>query len=173
MRVRLHSHLRVVREARMELLTRPNSLAPWAPRPPLLAGLREAAEGSAELLLFSRSPDTDLDEILAALWVFERCGGRASSVYVATACPDAEWTAELRRRGVAGIFVGRRTRTGIEIEREVPRRVCPSLHARRVPGGALSVCGEHADRRVLADVHHARWCLGEFERCPSRARSHG
>jgi hypothetical protein len=157
----------------MELLTRPNSLAPWAPQPSVLAGLREAAEGSSEVLFFSRSPDTEIEELLTAVWLFERCGGSAARVYAATSCPDADWIERARACRLAGIFVGRLSRSGLAIEREVPRRVCPALHARGSSAGALSVCGEHADRRVLADAHHARWCLAEFERCPARRRSHG
>ena len=157
----------------MELLTRPNSLAPWTPGPSLLAGLREAAERSTELLLYCRSPDAERGEVPAAVWLFERCGGSAARVYAAAACPDAEWIAAVRRSGVAGIFLARLSRTGIVVEREVPRRICPSLHARGGAAVTFSVCGEHADRRVLADAHHARWCLDDFERCPSRQRSDG
>jgi hypothetical protein len=157
----------------MELLTRPDSLTPWVPSASPLAALRAAAEGSSEVLLFSPSPAADFDELAAALWLLQRCGGRASRVSAATPFPDADWIAALRRSGVGGIFVARRGRRGVVLGREVPLRVCPSLHARGGFADANSVCGEHHDRRVLADVHFSRWCLADFERCPGRVRSHG
>jgi hypothetical protein len=157
----------------MELLTRPNSMTPWSPSTSLLADLLAAVERSTELLLYSPSPALELDEVSAAVRLFERCGGGASRLFAATPFPDADWVAVLRRSGIGGIFVARRVRTGVVLGREVPLRVCPALHARGAFADTSCVCGAHGDRRVLADVHLARWCLADFDRCPGRVRGDG
>jgi hypothetical protein len=156
----------------METFVHTPGRADWQLAGGVLRGLRLAAESACEVILLSESPVAELDEILAAAWLFERAGGRAGQLSIASPYPAACWVDAVRAFGVKRVFaVSHRATSGPERLTgmiEVPLQLCPSLAIQVLRDATLSVCGQRASHRVLVPHHFVSRCFSDWSHCGRR-----
>jgi len=131
-----------------------------------------AGPAVAQVLVVESDPDED-EQILAAIRLTRRLASPAVTVVAGSEHPSADWRESVRRAGADRALLvplatkrGRRMSGPLEGAQELGDGICPELHALHDPRCALSVCGRHSDRMVLARHHFVRWCLAGKETCP-------
>jgi hypothetical protein len=114
------------------------------------------------------------DELLpAAIGLARRLADGPITVIAGSTHPCALWLQSVRRAGadralfLSSVGTRRCDDPPLDGAVELGEGICPALHARDAQKTALSVCGRHRDRMILARHHFDRWCLAAKDECPS------
>jgi hypothetical protein len=135
----------------------------WRRSRGLLTGIASLLDDSVEAVLLVGDGHHP-DDATAAVRVARALGDERTAVLAATPHPSARWASSVHEAGAARLLLAERgDPAGYE---EITLPICPALHASTGDGVALSVCGRHGDRMVLAATHLQRWCLGHNGACP-------
>ncbi|MBN2718187.1 MAG: hypothetical protein JXX14_20245 [Deltaproteobacteria bacterium] len=156
----------------MEIWTRYNSQIEWRQWPKILSGIEGLLQDEpVEVLFLSERPLHEIDQFISGIAIVRRICGESVSVIVASPYPSEQWISRLRTVGIDQVWTvsSRQQRYGQVSPEQVSQltnAACPALHAREHGGKAISVCGCHSDRMVLAHHHLKRWCLKNKDECP-------
>jgi len=137
-----------------------------------LDAVASASPPVVRVLVIGNGPEQDA-ELLAIVRLTRRLAGGPVTVLAATGHPSARWRESVCQAGAdrALLVPGPTERAWqkkdpLDGAIEIGGTVCPELHARHEEQHALSVCGRHENRMVLAAHHFVRWCLAAKEECP-------
>ena len=154
----------------------------WVAYPSVIQGLRASTISSGYLLLLSENPGTEVADIAAFAELFAAAGGNTERLRVASPCPSLEWIRSVWAAGCGKLsFCAASVAPGVrQLDRgslaEVPRDICPALHARLFDGRPTSVCGNRLDRLVLGPHWISSQCFGRWSECrwavAARAAAH-
>jgi hypothetical protein len=156
----------------MDAATRERGQSEWHLWPSPMVGISAALGPDVEaVLLFSRRPDTELDELLAAVRLI-RERGVPKAITVGSPHPAVAWVTQVRAAGAEQILVLERLdpvgeRLAGERAAQVATELCPALQIRTESAVTVSVCADH-HRLVLVHHHLERWCLHDGRGCPHR-----
>jgi hypothetical protein len=153
----------------MELLTWMESRNAWAAFSSVLQGLRKSRGSRAALLLVTRDPVAELDDLVSALALLKTQGGRAGRLAVASPCPSLDWISAVRSQGVDKIYFLLGPGDGHQVSPdsmlEIPDDICPALHVRMLGGKPTRVCGNLLDVALPGRTHLAKHCLARWRDC--------
>lgn len=143
-----------------------------------LDALTRSAKPVATLLVVAGEPEDD-EQLLAAVRLARRLATGRLEIVAGSVHPTARWLEAVQVAGAdRALLVARPERhrlwgsPQLDDAVELGTHICPELHATQEQGTALSVCGTHRDRMVLAWHHFERWCLRNKEDCPHWRGAH-
>lgn len=164
----------------MQVWTRGPQAPAWKRWPsPLQALATLGQKARLRVLLLSSEPEQEIPELEAGVDLLRRICPEATEVIAASPHPSQRWRNRMHEIGIDHVwFVDAVGGLDGEVEappclQEVNGGVCPALHTQTVDGCALSVCGRHDDRLVLAPRYISTWCLGHHKECPQWSARRG